>query len=68
MNPNTQHRRYCEWCAGPVSIGRKFCRVLTMPREYNGRKLYFHERCLTKFKDANPNMMRQKEQEALQHA
>lgn len=57
--------RKCEWCGKRLGY-RKFPRVLLLPPEYGNRKLYFHEPCLIRFKDANPNLMRQKEIDALQ--
>lgn len=66
LNTKPHDGRFCEWCAGYVGQARKFCRVLVLPAEYGNRKLYFHEKCLEKFKEANPNIMRQKENEALQ--
>lgn len=53
----------CEWCR--TEVGRR-ARVLALPLEYGDRKLYFHPACLEKFKDANPNIMKKKENDALQ--
>lgn len=57
----------CEWCAGPVGQKSSFRRVFILPKEYGNRKLHFHAKCLNRFKEANPNIMRQKHNEALQH-
>ena len=57
----------CEWCGDPVGGSRSYPRLLILPKEYGERKLRFHEKCLEQFKDANPNLMRKKEDEALQN-
>lgn len=59
MSPRT-----CEWCGATVGTRRQ--RLLALPPEYGDRKLYFHPACLEKFKDANPNLMKKKENDALQ--
>lgn len=53
----------CEWCGKPAGRRR---RVFSLPVEYGDRKLYFHPTCMEKFKEANPNLMKKKENDALQ--
>lgn len=56
----------CEWCRTPVGGARRFPRVLLVPMDDgSSRKLYFHEKCLGQFKEANPRLMLRKEEEAL---
>lgn len=53
----------CEWCGELVGAARRFRPVMMIPLEDDKwRKLYFHPSCREKFKEANPNIMRRKEE------
>lgn len=54
----------CEWCREVIGTARRFVPVINIPLEGDNqwRKLRFHPACLDKFKSANPNLMRRKEE------